>query len=189
MRKLLNALGAALALGLALGLTPTPANAAAPAMPSDTAGQLTMAEMITEDSTFIDAATLAAIGCGQVCDYKNPASYRIYYNSCTTCYYYCADDAITPSPLANYDKRTSSASIELRYSPRCRTAWARTTWGASYFYVESRYLSGSHRATAGFTKEDYGTNYTAMLNDADLQARACMPNHGPVTGTLCTSWY
>ncbi|WP_176730833.1 DUF2690 domain-containing protein [Micromonospora mirobrigensis] len=146
--------------------------------------------MSTENSTYLSETTLVTTGCGSACDYKDPASYKIYYSGCSTCYHYCADDAITPTPTTSYDIRNSGASIQLRYSPRCRTAWARTTYyDYAYIKVESRYSNGTTRAVAGVDKWQGASPWTAMLNDAGLQARACMANQGPMSGYTCTSWY
>ncbi|WDZ86770.1 DUF2690 domain-containing protein [Micromonospora cathayae] len=173
MKRMITALALLAALVVSAGLHPSAAGA-------NTRGQLTMAEMITENSTYIPEATLLNSGCGSACDFKDPATFRVYYNTCTGCYYHCVDDAD--------DKRTimdAVASIILRYSERCRTAWAKTTYSnVSYIKAESRYLNGTHRATV----TEYVGNYTVMMDDADLQARACVQPSGPYSLT-CTGWY
>ncbi|MEU4569771.1 DUF2690 domain-containing protein [Micromonospora sp. NPDC023956] len=180
---MLSALALLAALVVPVGLASSPAAATTPAAPAPAApapDQLTLAEMVTENSTYIPEVTLAATGCGSSCDYKNPATYKIYTSGCSTCYYYCNDDARDQLKVID-----PVNSIILRYSPRCRTAWAKTTYSnISYIKAESRYLSGTHRATV---TEDVG-NYTVMLNDADLQARACVQPTGPY-GLACTGWY
>jgi hypothetical protein len=174
---MLSALALLAALVVPVGLTPGVAGAATPAAPAS--DQLTMAEMITENSTYIPAATLASTGCGSTCDYQNPATFKIYDGSCSTCYHYCNDDARDQLKIID-----PVNSIILRYSERCRTAWAKTTYSnASYIKAESRYLSGSHRATV----TEHVGNYTVMLNDADLQARACVQPSG--YSLVCTGWY
>ncbi len=111
----------------------------------------------------IPEVELLATGCGATCDGKNPATFRIYHSGCSTCYHYCSDDARTVA--SNND----GISLELRYSPRCRTAWARV--GNDFYYptVRSYYLDGRVRTSySGFA----GAYYTNMVNDANLLARA-----------------
>ncbi|MFG1760766.1 DUF2690 domain-containing protein [Micromonospora echinofusca] len=133
-----------------------------------------------DQAIFISAGTLATYGCRSLCDYKDPASFRVFYDDCSNCYYKCADDA--EDKLKHQDP---VISIMIRYSPRCRTAWAKSNYsGNSYVKADSRYLSGSHRTTV----TEYVGNYTVMLNDADLQARACVQPSGPYN-LYCTGWY
>ncbi|WP_320068305.1 DUF2690 domain-containing protein [Micromonospora sp. RTGN7] len=142
----------------------------------------------TEDSVFIDEVTLAATGCGSTCDGKDPSSFKIYDSGCSTCYHYCVDDAIIPQLSDGYVYTTSDStgSVSLRYSPRCRTAWAKTTSSAVQFKVVSRNSSGSHRLTMLSNSPD---TYTAMVNDAGYEAQACYYPQGPSSGWRCTRWW
>lgn len=138
------------------------------------------------NGAMIDEATLLNSGCGSVCDGKDPASFRIYYEQLPHNYYTCAEDA-KPAPGAGF-AWSGNMYVENRYSPRCRTSWARV--GGNYYAgytVESRYLNGSHRLTI----QEYSRNWlwTAMVNDANLQARACIDPFGPQLGERCTPWY
>ncbi|GIM83972.1 hypothetical protein Sar04_14920 [Salinispora arenicola] len=130
----------------------------------------------------IDEATLLNSGCGSKCDGKDPASFRIYYEQLPHNYYTCAEDAWTVDTAED-----PIAGVELRYSSRCRTAWARAkTQGM--FKVESRYLSGAHRIT--MTELAANWRWTAMVDDAGLLARACLRTGPPGSDwNYCTRWY
>lgn len=134
------------------------------------------------DGVMIDEATLLNSGCGAKCDGKDPASFRIYYEQLPHNYYTCAEDAWT----VDTGSYPTVATVELRYSPRCRTAWARSYSGNATYKVDSRYLSGAHRVT--MVEDTHVWNWTAMVDDANLQARACIWPSGPYTWT-CTKWY
>ncbi|MBX7269735.1 DUF2690 domain-containing protein [Micromonospora sp. Llam7] len=182
MRRLLLISG--LVSALAVGWIAAPASAqAAP----DPAAAEVEAVIAAGDGVRLDAATLANAGCGASCDNKNPDTFKIYYDG--TRYYTCAEDAITPQLSSGYVYRASSpsGSVELRYSPRCRTAWARTSAGWTAFKVVSRHLNGNHRKTIESYSE-YGGVWTNMVNDASLEARAC---YWPASFSdwHCTRWY
>jgi hypothetical protein len=157
-------------LGMALGAVLPITAAAAPGLPAGLSAEA-RAQIAAGEATYIDEATLAAAGCGSFCDDKDPATYRIYYDECSNCYYKCATDALTvrwgPS---------GSPGLELRYSPRCRTAWtkvSREVWVS----VESLYSNGNlRRRTTGFA----GQYYTNMLNDDGYYAVA-YATYGPTT--------
>ncbi|GAB3854319.1 DUF2690 domain-containing protein [Micromonospora andamanensis] len=160
-------LAATLALCFAAGLA---APQAAVAAPAPAAAETAVAETTVkaEDldptkATMIPEVELMSAGCGATCDGKNPATFKIYHSGCSTCYHYCSDDAQTVASNNN------GISLELRYSPRCRTAWARV--GSDFYYptVRSYYLDGRVRTSySGFA----GAFYTQMVNDANLLARA-----------------
>jgi len=127
----------------------------------------------------------AGTACGSSCDGKDPSTYAVYVNGRITT---CSAGAITPKLSSGYVYRASDpvGSVELRYSPACRTAWARTTSSDESFKVVSRYLSGTHRTT--MTGASPAT-WTVMVNDADLEAQACYWPNGPYTGWTCTRWW
>jgi hypothetical protein len=161
-------------LGLLLGGAVPAAKAASPPDLPRSLSAAAHTEILSGDATFIAADTLAATGCGRTCDNKNPQTYKIYHSGCSTCYHYCADDAVT--------KRWghhSSPGLELRYSARCRTAWTKVSTGNSYPWVESRYLDGRLRMSTG---NFAGSYYTNMVDDAGLLAYAYV-SQGP------TTWY
>lgn len=101
-------------------------------------------------------------------------------------HYICADDA-EPAPEAGF-AFSGNNWFENRYSPTCRTSWARAgrTNPATY-RVESRYLNGSHRLSI----QEFSNTWLwmAMVNNANLQARACIDPWGPEFGERCTPWY
>ncbi|GIJ08729.1 DUF2690 domain-containing protein [Micromonospora andamanensis] len=182
MRRLLLISG--LVSILALGWSAAPASAQAARDPAVLEAEAVIA---AGDGIRLDAVTLANTGCGSSCDNRDPNTFKIYYDG--TRYYTCAEDAITPKLSSGYVYRVSSpaGSVELRYSPRCRTAWARTSAGWTAFKVVSRHLNGNHRKTIeGYS--EYGGVWTDMVNDANLEASAC---YWPASGTdwHCTRWY
>lgn len=92
----------------------------------------------------------------------------------------CANDARTVMSARLYNSSwgySPSAVIELRYSPYCRTVWARVT-GAS------RYSAGDHaggyaRVTRNYDGKSYACRvysgnscYTAMVYDANMTSYA-----------------
>jgi Protein of unknown function (DUF2690) len=90
----------------------------------------------------------------------------------------CAADAITAK-----SKVSLGRTVELRYSPTCRSAWARIRNGAEGDYARIRNTAGhdaADRIGAGATSV-----YTVMVNDAGLQAWACLMN----SGNGCTDRY
>ncbi|MEV6815364.1 DUF2690 domain-containing protein [Micromonospora sp. NPDC051296] len=181
MRRLLLISG--LVSALALSWNPAPASA----QPTpDRAAAEVEAVIAAGDGVKLDAIALANAGCGASCDGKDPQSFKIYYDG--TRYYTCAEDAITPKLSTGYLYRVSSplGNVELRYSPRCRTAWARTSAGAVRFKVVSRYTSGTHRTTMTGASP---ASWTVMVNDANLEAQACYQPVGPYDGWECTRWY
>ncbi|WP_092381327.1 DUF2690 domain-containing protein [Micromonospora phaseoli] len=152
-----------LALCFAAALAAPQAASAAPATTPSEVATIKAEDLDPANAMMIPEAELLSTGCGAGCDGKNPATYKIYHSGCSTCYHYCSDDAKTVA------SNTDGISLELRYSPRCRTAWARV--GSDFYYptVRSYYLDGRVRtAYSGFA----GAYYTPMVNDANLLARA-----------------
>ncbi|MEV6815103.1 DUF2690 domain-containing protein, partial [Micromonospora sp. NPDC051296] len=171
----------------ALALSWNPAPASAQPTPDRAAAAEAEAVISAGDGVRLDAIALANAGCGASCDNRDPQTFRIYYDG--TRYYTCAEDAITPTLSSGYVYRTSSplGSVELRYSPRCRTAWARTSAGNLTFKVVSRNANGTHRMT--LTADSPPSTWTRMVNDASLEAQACYHPWGPYDGWACTRWY
>ncbi|MBQ1018857.1 DUF2690 domain-containing protein [Micromonospora sp. D93] len=176
MKRLLLTSGLTLgALALSILAGPVPAQAAPPGAASTADVDAVVA---AGEGIRIDARTLAASGCGSSCDGKDPY-FKIYYNG--NSYYKCSDDAQTI-----YGVKNSSGSVELRYSPRCRTAWAKTAASDVVFKVVSRYTNGNYRTSMSAYGPD---GYTNMVNDAGLEAQACFDPTGPGEGWTCTGWW
>ncbi|MDJ0342669.1 DUF2690 domain-containing protein [Streptomyces sp. H10-C2] len=89
----------------------------------------------------------------------------------------CQNDAETVS--------TTYTGVELRYSPYCRTAWARGRNGVPFYKYEvmnNRYFGYSVIPTGS------GPVWTAMINDADLVSHACQyDDHG--NNQICSKWF
>ncbi|MEV6304571.1 DUF2690 domain-containing protein [Actinoplanes sp. NPDC051861] len=106
--------------------------------------------------------------------------------------YRCSDDAQTVREA--YWPGGGPLAVELRYSRRCRTAWAR----ASVAYdleIRSWWSQSSHRTTRSSGKNpgaDSSINHwTVMLDDAGLLADACIvfQNSDMYWERICTSKY
>lgn len=119
---------------------------------------------------------LAATGCGSACDGQDPSSYKI---GPPYSYYYCADDAKTVKTASG-----AGESVELRYSPQCRTVWARN--GSFEFWVERQ---SPHATEVSYPSNTGGDSWTAMLNDAGMLSRACVGVPYSDGGSVCTGWY
>ncbi|MFI6782281.1 DUF2690 domain-containing protein [Micromonospora sp. NPDC050276] len=108
-------------------------------------------------------AMAATSGCGSVCDGKDPDTYFATVDGkVMRCNFI---DVITPY---------SATNVELRYSPFCRTAWARQTdsfgW-LSGVLVQSYNSNGTLRRTVDDTSTS--GSWSAMVNDKGMTARAC----------------
>jgi hypothetical protein len=91
----------------------------------------------------------------------------------------CAADAITAK-----SKTYQGRILELRYSPTCRSAWARVRNGHWNDYFEVNSSSGERRGShVGYNQT---SGYTFMVNDAGYFAYACTTNFNPNT---CTGTY
>jgi hypothetical protein len=143
-------------------------------------------ETVVDAAVLRDARALAASDdpCGYSCDGKDPASYPVL--SRTGHYYYCSADAFSPRTLTDGAGHT----VEVRYSPSCRTAWARGCCYTNY-RGNGYYASGGLRSWVGATGRNTGSRiYTAMLNDAGLLFSACYDNQvGGSPEWKCTSRY
>ncbi|WP_435206718.1 DUF2690 domain-containing protein [Micromonospora sp. bgisy143] len=163
LKRNLVRLGATLLICLGGAVVAPQAAMSAPSAPDSSSTTIRAQDLDPSTATMIPDAELASAGCGSTCDGKNPATYKIYYSGCTSCYHYCADDATTVA------SNTSGITLELRYSPRCRTAWARV--GSDFYYptIRSYYSDGRVRTSYSGFVDAY---YTQMVNDAGLLARA-----------------
>jgi len=110
------------------------------------------------------ASPAAAAGCGSSCDGQSP--YHTFYDATTDTPYTCANDAVTLASI-----QAGGQTVELRYSARCGSAWARSH-GLTYTIRVQRDSPSAHAdANAKSTGGDY---WTAMVNTAGTgRARAC----------------
>lgn len=144
--------------------------------------------VVTEDADpkALQARVVAAAtsGCGRQCDAQNPATYVYRGPGGPSNWYPCSYDAVTAR---------SVNGIELRYSPRCRTAWTRSSVNND-MVTWSYYLNGTERTytaeVGNHSVEPNGqTHFTAMVDDADLLAEACGGDMSYVNAWWCTSTY
>lgn len=129
----------------------------------------------------------AASYCGSACDGKDPSGYLITAPGGPSNYYHCADDART---IYSVPADSSHPTVELRYSDRCATAWARVPYGTAGAYgiqIRSYSLNHTWRRTEGGTTSSSGSSWTPMVNDQGLLARACVLI--PYGSWTCTAYY
>jgi hypothetical protein len=124
----------------------------------------------------------AATGCGSVCDDQDPLTFRIHTGPYD--WYTCADDAQTIYTAYEVSGGYVRSAVQLRYSPRCRTAWAYTDYEERYIWVERSY---PHRVEDAYPTGRDAPYRTRMVNDAGYVSRACLSI--PYGGQVCTGWY
>jgi hypothetical protein len=144
---------------------------------------------VIADKAAVDKLVALAAGdeCGSDCDGEDPAAYLVRAPGGPSRYYRCSEDARTIH-TRSVDRTTFA---ELRYSPRCRTAWTRGGYYtdlAGFSYRSNG--SERERVYAPSAMRDGVTRYTAMLNDAGYTYKACID--GQVGGPplwRCTAAY
>jgi hypothetical protein len=128
---------------------------------------------------FAAPAHADACGAGPACDGRDP--YTVVGG--TT----CASDAYT-----KLSRPVESGSyIELRWSPHCQTAWARSSVVGTTIKVDSAYSNGTYRTTYSSYRQEFGPTYTLIVSDGPAYiARACQLLHasGP-DAWVCTGWW
>jgi hypothetical protein len=133
-------------------------------------------------------ASAQASGCGFQCDDQDPLTYWVAVGQYDG--YNCTNDAQTvlfSGASYNEDDNEWAFKVELRYSPRCRTAWAKGTPQGT-IWVERK---SPHRVEdAPANLYDNFLHHTRMVNDAGMVSRACyaIPIGGG-TDEACTGWY
>ncbi len=107
----------------------------------------------------------AAVSCYHICDGTDPN--KAVFVTPDERFIPCTNDART---IYTYDPEGTGA-VELRYSSRCRIAWARG--GLHGVMIRGYNADGSFRVayTAGGSDR---IGVTAVVNDAGLTARACI---------------
>lgn len=139
--------------------------------------------------------------CGSTCDNENPNTFVVHPPGGPAHWYKCSGDAQTVDaigPNENADLAFWGVTIQLRYSPKCRTVWARafglqrsdtlwvkrnpnTSYQDSSFDVEypynSDYLNGPN------------SMWSMMLDDAGQQSVACFtPRAHGTAHHICTRY-
>ncbi len=121
-----------------------------------------------------------ACGAGTACDGGDPSTTVVGGST-------CGSDAYTR--LSAHVE--ASSYIELRWSPHCQTAWARSSTVGTMIKVDSYYSDGSYRTTYSSYRQEFGPWYTLMVSDGPgYIARACQLLHasGP-DAWVCTGWW
>lgn len=117
------------------------------------------------------------------CENEDPNTWRVWTGPYD--YYLCATDAITVDTIPH--TRAPSKYVELRYSPRCRTVWARSVGSGFEMGVErlspARTLSCC--AASSTDQSSPPKRWTNMLDDAGVVSRAYMYDGT----TQYTKWY
>jgi hypothetical protein len=133
---------------------------------------------VLADGTRVSTADPAAIqrltaasnpGCGWACDNQPPDAYWRSDDGHT--FYLCMWDAVTVASAWQPYHPGYRYHVDLRYSPRCRTAWAYGDSGA--VAVDSYWGNGSYRTSYVWWDPYIHPVFSNMANDANLLARAC----------------
>lgn len=125
------------------------------------AASAAMLGLLAATATAGTPALAATSGCGSVCDGKDPATYIATVDG-------------TRMRCSYIDVQTidghSVYATELRYSPFCRTAWARDLDPGylAYVTIESYGSDGKLRKVYKASGA-----WTPMVNDKGMKARAC----------------
>lgn len=114
-------------------------------------------------------------------------------SAATSCYASSCEGLDPAATICQNDARTVRANadwgVELRYSPTCRTAWARYTNGMAFdftLYVERQNADGTFSPSYSIPYHaDGSVVWTRMVNDAGHVARACARG----SFTVCTGGY
>jgi len=132
----------------------------------------------------------AAWSCGDTCNRTDPSSFKV------SPYQVCADDAVTVGDVYN---ATHALTLQLRYSPYCRTVWGRIYGGRTQNYYVGLQLvvGGQPSTTLNATREiPHGDNrpysWSYQWNDADRTIRACVSTSWSLTSPwliMCTNAY
>jgi hypothetical protein len=111
------------------------------------------------------SAAPKALSCYIVCDGQNPdtAVYEDEYGNLRPC---DKKTIYTHAPAGG-----GGASVSLRYSSKCRMAWAR---GGVYGIVIQGFNADGSFRTSYDAHNPSGTAFTMAVNDAGLTARACI---------------
>jgi hypothetical protein len=145
-------------------------------------------------------ALAANSGCGANCDQENPNTFNITPPGGPSHWYHCSADAKTVDELGPADNSTLryfGVTLQLRYSPACRTAWARaygmqnTDTLMVKIYGGGGFQNNSYDVELGQNGDfqaDAHTMWSRMMNDAGYTARACFTPraHGSTPLQVCT---
>ncbi|MEU6402607.1 DUF2690 domain-containing protein [Streptomyces sp. NPDC046985] len=135
------------------------------------------------------AAALASKGCGSACNATDPS--QPVWSSQLGATVTCSDDAYTAKQSALKDGIT----LQLRYSPRCQTVWARFYGGSGSknTYVASVYYDGWSPAFESMTElpsQPTGRNWSDQMDDAGVTAKACIGSRWTFLDDIgCTAGY
>ncbi|PRX52647.1 uncharacterized protein DUF2690 [Nonomuraea fuscirosea] len=127
--------------------------------------------------------------CGSTCNGTDPSSFAV------SPYQVCADDATTPKSVAN---SAHSLTLQLRYSPYCRTVWGRIYGGKTqnYYISLKQVYSDGYEETRGVSREiPYGSrpySWGWQWDDAGVRIKACVSTSWsaePPWLIMCTAPY
>lgn len=175
--------GVAAAIVLLFGL-PTMAVAQAPAVEPESTTTISLAEF----RKLLAEPLASNPGCGTRCDYQSPYFWVYYCGVGCPDNYRCSDDAVTIAEPG------SGPHLEYRYSPGCRTGWARgqgcyDSGGSlvvglgNFSYYNTNWNSGRRAETWG--PANPGTCYSRQLSVANMWGVVAY-QYGP--GTTYSDW-
>jgi Protein of unknown function (DUF2690) len=131
----------------------------------------------------------AAWYCGDACNRTDPSSYIV------SPYQTCADDATTKDSVYNSNH---GVTLQLRYSPYCRTIWGRIYGGGQQNYYVGLVLVDDEgeeyvlNATREIPYENRSYNWSYQWNDAGVTIKACVSttwSFDPHWLIMCTRVY
>lgn len=110
--------------------------------------------------------------CGDACNRTDPDSYKV------SPYQTCASDAKT---VSSYYNSTHGVTLQLRYSPYCRTVWGRIYGGRNQnYYVSLQRVFAPGDVTTLYATREVGPpssrsySWSYQWNDANVAIRACV---------------
>jgi len=124
------------------------------------------------------SASAATSGCGNACNHQDPQTYQAFVPEVGTVT--CGSDAVTARQPPTIMGRT----LQLRYSTRCRTVWARLFGGMRLdrawlrqWVVEGGFGHWQYLDFYDFS-DLQNHNWSFMWNDANVTISACIAPRG-----------
>lgn len=144
-------------------------------------------------AAFVTAASLGLVGltitsapaanaawyCGDECNYEWPDTYHPSGGHAP-----CANDAYTAKQVTGPEGIT----LQLRYSPSCRTVWGRF-YGGYDGVTYGLKLNRPYYENGVMYDQGRGGSWGRMLNDAGLVTRVCIFDANFTWEKACTAYY
>ncbi len=124
--------------------------------------------------------------CDSPCNGQDPATFPAPYGSGTVI---CGNDATTAVLPAIYAPH--NLTLQLRYSSKCETVWARLYGGISggEYYIGIADVGQAFRFVTYSSLQNGSRNWSNMQNDHRVTRRACVINARNGITLVCTDPY